>query len=199
MVNWSGLNFVVAQTLDVLVNCCPAADQVLKWNLSYWSPVNGVSFPTLFTKWEIGERDFLSMLSRLPSKLFTLEWPAGPISSQWRTSLMGEKRSSAISWSEVISRSSRHLNLARTSLKAEPVFTRRLSFFFHFQDEWVVTIVQLIALFYKDQHVENMQKLLGTWINATTSESSEDDDESNTSPPVKISTLTIRLIGANLI
>lgn len=54
------------------------------------------------------------------------------------------------------------------------------------QDEWVVTIVQLIALFYKDQHVENMQKLLGTWINATTSESSEDDDESNTSPPVRI-------------
>jgi hypothetical protein len=48
----------------------------------------------------------------------------------------------------------------------------------------VVTIVQLIALFYKDQHVENMQKLLGTWINPTTSESSEDDDESNTSPPV---------------
>jgi hypothetical protein len=47
-----------------------------------------------------------------------------------------------------------------------------------------VTIVQLIALFYKDQHVENMQKLLGTWINPTTSESSEDDDESNTSPPV---------------
>ncbi|XP_057372867.1 protein timeless-like [Daphnia carinata] len=52
------------------------------------------------------------------------------------------------------------------------------------KDEWVVTIVQLIALFYKDQHVENMQKLLGTWINATTSESSEDDDESNTSPPI---------------
>lgn len=48
-----------------------------------------------------------------------------------------------------------------------------------------MTIVQLIALFYKDQHVENMQKLLGTWINATTSESSEDDDESNTSPPVR--------------
>lgn len=44
--------------------------------------------------------------------------------------------------------------------------------------------MQLIALFYKDQHVENMQKLLGTWINPTTSESSEDDDESNTSPPV---------------
>lgn len=52
------------------------------------------------------------------------------------------------------------------------------------KDEWVVTIVQLIALFYKDQHVENMQKLLGTWINPTTSESSEDDDESNTSPPI---------------
>ncbi|XP_046461857.1 protein timeless-like isoform X1 [Daphnia pulex] len=52
------------------------------------------------------------------------------------------------------------------------------------KNEWVVTIVQLIALFYKDQHVENMQKLLGTWINPTTSESSEDDDESNTSPPI---------------
>ena len=58
--------------------------------------------------------------------------------------------------------------------------------YYYPQDEWVVTIVQLIALFYKDQHVENMQKLLGTWINATTSESSEDDDESNTSPPVEL-------------
>lgn len=48
----------------------------------------------------------------------------------------------------------------------------------------MVTIVQLIALFYKDQHVENMQKLLGSWLNSTTSDSSEDDDESNTSPPV---------------
>ena len=52
------------------------------------------------------------------------------------------------------------------------------------QDEWVVTIVQLIALFYKDQHVENMQKLLGTWLNSVASESSDDGDESNTSPPV---------------
>lgn len=54
------------------------------------------------------------------------------------------------------------------------------------QDEWVVTIVQLIALFYKDQHVENMQKLLGSWLNNTTSDSSEDDDESNTSPSVTV-------------
>ena len=43
--------------------------------------------------------------------------------------------------------------------------------------------MQLIALFYKDQHVENMQKLLATWLDMTSSDSSE-DDESNTSPPV---------------
>ena len=48
----------------------------------------------------------------------------------------------------------------------------------------MVAIVQLIALFYKDQHAENLQKLLGSWLNSATSDSSEDDDESNTSPPV---------------
>ena len=47
-----------------------------------------------------------------------------------------------------------------------------------------MTIVQLVALFYKDQHVENIQKLLGSWLD-TTSDSSE-DDESNTSPLVSI-------------
>lgn len=46
-----------------------------------------------------------------------------------------------------------------------------------------MTIVQLIALFYKDQNVENMQKLLGTWINDSGSDISADGDgdESNTS------------------
>lgn len=46
---------------------------------------------------------------------------------------------------------------------------------------WVVTIVQLIALMYKDQHVGNLQKLLNHWFEATShTESSE--NESNTSP-----------------
>ena len=54
----------------------------------------------------------------------------------------------------------------------------------------MVTIVQLIALFYKDQHVENMQKMLSSWLDSTTSDSSE-DDESNTSPPVSLDGLPI--------
>lgn len=54
---------------------------------------------------------------------------------------------------------------------------------FLLQDLWVMTIVQLIALFYKGQNVENMQKLLGTWVNDSGSELSADGDgdESNTS------------------
>lgn len=47
---------------------------------------------------------------------------------------------------------------------------------------WGVTIVQLIALIYKDQHVSTLQKLLNLWFEASISESSE-DNESNTSPP----------------
>ncbi|KAJ8942282.1 hypothetical protein NQ318_005600 [Aromia moschata] len=47
---------------------------------------------------------------------------------------------------------------------------------------WSVTIVQLIALMYKDQHVGTLQKLLNLWLEASYSESSE-DNESNTSPP----------------
>lgn len=47
---------------------------------------------------------------------------------------------------------------------------------------WGVTIVQLIALMYKDQHVGTLQKLLNLWLEASFSESS-DDNESNTSPP----------------
>ncbi|XP_037917085.1 protein timeless isoform X2 [Hermetia illucens] len=47
---------------------------------------------------------------------------------------------------------------------------------------WGVTMVQLIALMYKDQHVSTLQKLLNIWVEASLSESSE-DNESNTSPP----------------
>lgn len=45
---------------------------------------------------------------------------------------------------------------------------------------WCNTIVQIIALIYKDQHVFNLQKLLQTFLDSTLSESS--GDESNTSP-----------------
>ncbi|XP_034828725.1 protein timeless [Maniola hyperantus] len=47
---------------------------------------------------------------------------------------------------------------------------------------WGVTMVQLIALLYKDQHVTTLHKLLNMWLEASLSESSE-DNESNTSPP----------------
>lgn len=43
-------------------------------------------------------------------------------------------------------------------------------------------MVQIIALLYKDQHVTTLQKLLNLWLEASLSESSE-DNESNTSPP----------------
>lgn len=52
-----------------------------------------------------------------------------------------------------------------------------------FQSYWGVTMVQLIAVMYKDQHVGTLQKLLNIWFEASISESSE-DNESNTSPPV---------------
>ncbi|XP_061707871.1 protein timeless-like isoform X1 [Cydia pomonella] len=47
---------------------------------------------------------------------------------------------------------------------------------------WGVTMVQLIALMYKDQHVITLHKLLNMWLESCNSESSE-DNESNTSPP----------------
>ncbi|CAH2066635.1 unnamed protein product, partial [Iphiclides podalirius] len=47
--------------------------------------------------------------------------------------------------------------------------------------KWAVTMVQLIALLYKDQHVSTLHKLLNFWLEAYISESSE-DNESNTSP-----------------
>jgi hypothetical protein len=49
-------------------------------------------------------------------------------------------------------------------------------------------MVQLIALTYKDQHVGTLQKLLNLWFEASFSESSE-DNESNTSPPVRTRSL----------
>lgn len=45
-----------------------------------------------------------------------------------------------------------------------------------------VALVQLIALMYKDQHINKLQKLLNIWFNASMSDSSE-DFESNTTPP----------------
>lgn len=47
---------------------------------------------------------------------------------------------------------------------------------------WCVTMVQLIALLYKDQHVATLQMLLNNWVEDSLSDSSE-DFESNTSPP----------------
>lgn len=45
---------------------------------------------------------------------------------------------------------------------------------------WCVTMVQLIALIYKDQHVTTLHKLLNMWVETSLYESSE-DNESNTS------------------
>ena len=52
---------------------------------------------------------------------------------------------------------------------------------------WGVTIVQLIALMYKDQHVGTLQKLLNHWFEAVSHSESSDDNESNTSPPQQCS------------
>eukprot|EP00090_Calanus_glacialis_P039865 TRINITY_DN6942_c0_g1_i1.p1 TRINITY_DN6942_c0_g1~~TRINITY_DN6942_c0_g1_i1.p1 ORF type:complete len:1224 (+),score=288.91 TRINITY_DN6942_c0_g1_i1:40-3711(+) len=46
---------------------------------------------------------------------------------------------------------------------------------------WCTSVVQLIALVYKDQHVITLQKLLQNFLESSLSESSE-DNESNTSP-----------------
>lgn len=43
-------------------------------------------------------------------------------------------------------------------------------------------MVQLVALLYKEQHVTTLTKLLNVWLEASQSDSSE-DNESNTSPP----------------
>jgi len=46
---------------------------------------------------------------------------------------------------------------------------------------WCTSLAQLVALVYKDQHVVTLQKLLQSFLEASLSESSE-DNESNTSP-----------------
>ena len=50
---------------------------------------------------------------------------------------------------------------------------------------WCTSVVQLIALVYKDQHVITLQKLLQNFLESSLSESSE-DNESNTSPHFQI-------------
>lgn len=48
---------------------------------------------------------------------------------------------------------------------------------------WGVTMVQLVALLYKDQHIVSIQKLLNNWLEAASSSESSEDNESNTTPP----------------
>jgi len=53
--------------------------------------------------------------------------------------------------------------------------------------------MQLIALVYKDQHVNKLERLLSDWLETSLSESSE-DNESNTSPQVRPSILLVIVI-----
>ncbi|XP_073987080.1 timeless isoform X2 [Rhodnius prolixus] len=53
----------------------------------------------------------------------------------------------------------------------------------HLKGEWRLTVVQLIALLYKDQHVPTLEKLLQQWFEASVLSESSEDNESNTSPP----------------
>lgn len=62
-------------------------------------------------------------------------------------------------------------------------FFYSLWFTYIFQSHWGVTIVQLIALMYKDQQIGTLQKLLNLWFESSLSDSSE-GNESNTSPQV---------------
>lgn len=55
---------------------------------------------------------------------------------------------------------------------------------FLLQSFWGVTLVQLVAILYKDQHAVILQKLLNNWLEVSLTGSSE-DNESNTSPPDK--------------
>jgi timeless protein len=55
------------------------------------------------------------------------------------------------------------------------------------KSHFVVTMVQLIALMYKDQHVGTLQKLLNLWFEVSTLSDSSEDNESNTSPPKQCS------------
>ncbi|KAK9509951.1 hypothetical protein O3M35_004833 [Rhynocoris fuscipes] len=53
----------------------------------------------------------------------------------------------------------------------------------HFKGEWKLSLVQLLALLYKDQHVPTLEKLLQQWFEASDLSESSEDNESNTSPP----------------
>lgn len=53
---------------------------------------------------------------------------------------------------------------------------------------WAVLIIELIALIFKDQHVDQMSMLLSKMNEATKSNGSE-DDESNTSQPHPVITI----------
>ena len=51
----------------------------------------------------------------------------------------------------------------------------------HHVRQWSSVIMQIVALVYKDQHVQTLERLLSQWLETSFSESSE-DNESNTSP-----------------
>lgn len=55
------------------------------------------------------------------------------------------------------------------------------------------SLMQLIALVYKDQHVNKLERLLSDWLETSLSESSE-DNESNTSPQVTSFLLQLTLL-----
>lgn len=65
--------------------------------------------------------------------------------------------------------------------------------FFTLQNKWAVTLAQLIALLYKDQHVVTLQKLLNLWLEASLSDSSEDDESNTSSSNRGIYTQLVRL------
>jgi hypothetical protein len=52
------------------------------------------------------------------------------------------------------------------------------------------SLMQLIALVYKDQHVHKLERLLNDWLETSLSESSE-DNESNTSPQDQVDTIAL--------
>ena len=59
--------------------------------------------------------------------------------------------------------------------------TRFVCLFHRHVRQWSSVIMQIVALVYKDQHVQTLERLLGQWLETSLSESSE-DNESNTSP-----------------
>nr|CAD7397075.1 unnamed protein product [Timema poppensis] len=68
--------------------------------------------------------------------------------------------------------------------------------FFCAQAYWAVTMVQVIALMYKDQRVRTLQKMLNQWFESSLSDSSE-DEESNTSPSEQYSGASSSLLTSD--